>query len=171
MSSNMMTMTFGWIKIRTTALQLISADVTLLNNGTSSRIQVTEESVFNLEQWVQGSAPLHGGSNYLEIHRGVGDGSYIVKPLVPRIGLLFIQRSHFVVIPAIVAECPPTGGSGSKGFEACEDSRQRRALAEEEEKRIAGQGTAERRIQRNDTGHHSEGSSSITRSNDRMGIG
>ncbi|GAB2273172.1 hypothetical protein Dimus_007975 [Dionaea muscipula] len=53
---SMMSMAFGWIKVRTSALQPISQDVQLLNNGVSFRVHVTEESIFNPEQWVRGSS-------------------------------------------------------------------------------------------------------------------
>ncbi|GAB2271851.1 hypothetical protein Dimus_006681 [Dionaea muscipula] len=53
----MMAMAFGWVKIRTSALQPISQDVLLLNNGVSCRVHVNEETYFNPEQWVMGCKP------------------------------------------------------------------------------------------------------------------
>ncbi|GAB2276923.1 hypothetical protein Dimus_011632 [Dionaea muscipula] len=50
----MMAMAFGWVKIRTSALQPISQDVMLLNNRVSCRVYVTEETFFNPEQWAMG---------------------------------------------------------------------------------------------------------------------
>ncbi|GAB2284608.1 hypothetical protein Dimus_019063 [Dionaea muscipula] len=50
----MMAMAFGWAKVRTSALQPISQDVMLLNNGVSCRVYVNEETFFNPEQWALG---------------------------------------------------------------------------------------------------------------------
>ncbi|GAB2299415.1 hypothetical protein Dimus_033484 [Dionaea muscipula] len=58
---NMMALAFGWVKIRTSALQSISKEVSLLSNGVLFRIYATEESVFNPEQWVLGFLPIHVG--------------------------------------------------------------------------------------------------------------
>ncbi|GAB2290084.1 hypothetical protein Dimus_024374 [Dionaea muscipula] len=58
----MMAMAFGWVKVRTSALQPISQDVKLIYNGGSSWVHVSEESGFNPEQWVIGSS--RGLQNY-----------------------------------------------------------------------------------------------------------
>ncbi|GAB2281375.1 hypothetical protein Dimus_015971 [Dionaea muscipula] len=62
---NMMAMTFGWIKVRTSALQPIAKEISLLNNGVLSQIFVTEELIFNPEHWVLGfhSGGLSADSN------------------------------------------------------------------------------------------------------------
>ncbi|GAB2288176.1 hypothetical protein Dimus_022518 [Dionaea muscipula] len=52
---NMMALAFGWVKVRTSALQPIAEEVSLVNNGVLYRIHVHEESVFTPEQWLRRS--------------------------------------------------------------------------------------------------------------------
>ncbi|GAB2294127.1 hypothetical protein Dimus_028346 [Dionaea muscipula] len=114
-------MTFEWIKIRTTALQPISADVTLLNNETSSRIQVTEESVFNPEQWVQGLGTGLPAAPVIRDLQRWGEMDHTSSSHWSHVSDSCLSKGpNSAVIPAIVAECPLTAVSGSKGLEACE---------------------------------------------------
>ncbi|GAB2292957.1 hypothetical protein Dimus_027181 [Dionaea muscipula] len=86
---NMMPLTFGWVKIKTSALQLIAEEVSLVNNGVLFRIHVHEESVFTPEQWLRRSdseATSAGkvGCNQTqrEVEQGMSSQRSIV-PLVP----------------------------------------------------------------------------------------
>ncbi|GAB2280515.1 hypothetical protein Dimus_015141 [Dionaea muscipula] len=109
-----------WIKVRTDALQPISQEVSLLNNGVLFRISVTEESVFTPEQWVNGLSkpPTATATEGFQVQRRRASG-------------MSSQRSHVSdsVLPAgssfdggnsYVAPCRLTMASGSIVGETCD---------------------------------------------------
>ncbi|GAB2290083.1 hypothetical protein Dimus_024373 [Dionaea muscipula] len=115
----MMAMAFGWVKVCTSALQPISQDVKFIYNGGSSWVHVSEESVFNPEQWVIGSS--RGLQNYT-MNGGTGRWQHGVANAGMTSQRSFVYESRLSVGPTGIAGISKgddilAAGIGPKGRE------------------------------------------------------